>query len=199
MASIPIGSQAFTTVVDPISPPSATAEIRDPSLVVEAPGYCPPGPICLFRQALYRHSRLPGPSYVGRVRFEDKGAKSGFASGTFALGNPLSLSVRDLRKGGTRDFERRETFRGIHMKKLAFAITGATAMALAACSPADDQEDMVEEQNDAQMEQMEEQADMLEDQGMEAEADAVEEQMEVADEQGEMREEAAEDADGDVL
>ena len=34
-------------------------------LVVEAPGYCPPGPKCLFHQILYRHSRLPGPAKIG--------------------------------------------------------------------------------------------------------------------------------------
>jgi len=30
-------------------------------LVVEAPGYCPPGPKCLFHLTIYRHSRSPGP------------------------------------------------------------------------------------------------------------------------------------------
>jgi hypothetical protein len=29
-------------------------------LMVEAPGYCPPGPKCLFHLTVYRHSRLPG-------------------------------------------------------------------------------------------------------------------------------------------
>ena len=34
-------------------------------LVVEAPGYCPPGPKCLFHPILYRHSRLPGTAKIG--------------------------------------------------------------------------------------------------------------------------------------
>src|ERR1051325_6215936 len=34
-------------------------------LVVEAPGYCPPGPKCLFHAAVYRHSRLPGTPKIG--------------------------------------------------------------------------------------------------------------------------------------
>jgi len=64
---IPIGNRAFTALVDPVSPPSATAEspLRRPPLLVEAPGYCPPGPKCLFHPIVYRHSRLPGPSKIG--------------------------------------------------------------------------------------------------------------------------------------
>jgi hypothetical protein len=61
----PVGSQDFIALVDPISPPSATALFSDPPLVVEAPGYCPPGPKCLFHLTLYRHSRLPGPPEIG--------------------------------------------------------------------------------------------------------------------------------------
>ena len=59
---IPVGNRGFTTFVDPISPPSATARLalRGAPLVVEAPGYCPPGPKCLFHATVYRHSRLPG-------------------------------------------------------------------------------------------------------------------------------------------
>src|SRR5690349_24110201 len=34
-------------------------------LVVEAPGYCPPGPKCLFHPTIYRHSRLPGTPEIG--------------------------------------------------------------------------------------------------------------------------------------
>jgi len=33
--------------------------------MVEAPGYCPPGPKCLFHLTVYRHSRLPGPTQIG--------------------------------------------------------------------------------------------------------------------------------------
>ena len=63
---IPIGNRAFTALVDPVSPPSATAVPRSaPPLLVEAPGYCPPGPKCLFHPIVYRHSRLPGPAKIG--------------------------------------------------------------------------------------------------------------------------------------
>ena len=33
--------------------------------MVEAPGYCPPGPKCLFHPTFYRHSRLPGTAKIG--------------------------------------------------------------------------------------------------------------------------------------
>ena len=36
-----------------------------PPLLVEAPGYCPPGPKCLFHPIVYRHSRLPGLAKIG--------------------------------------------------------------------------------------------------------------------------------------
>ena len=36
--------------------------------MVEAPGYCPPGPKCLFHLTVYRHSRLPGTSEIGILR-----------------------------------------------------------------------------------------------------------------------------------
>jgi hypothetical protein len=63
---IPIGNQAFTALVDPVSPPSATAEPRSvPPLLVEAPGYCPPGPKCLFHLIVYRRSRFPGLANLG--------------------------------------------------------------------------------------------------------------------------------------
>jgi len=59
----PIGNRAFIALVDPISPPSAAAlELR---LVVEAPGYCPPGPKCLFHLTVYRHSRRTGTREIG--------------------------------------------------------------------------------------------------------------------------------------
>src|SRR3954463_14655005 len=38
-------------------PPKPVSDWR---LMVEAPGYCPPGPKCLFHLTFYRHSRLPG-------------------------------------------------------------------------------------------------------------------------------------------
>src|SRR6476620_4678559 len=38
---------------------------RKRGLMVEAPGYCPPGPKCLFHLTVYRHSRLPGSPQIG--------------------------------------------------------------------------------------------------------------------------------------
>ena len=41
-----------------------------PPLLVEAPGYCPPGPKCLFHPTFYQHSRLPGVPKIGiRAKF----------------------------------------------------------------------------------------------------------------------------------
>ena len=71
MASIPIGNRAFNALVDPVSPPSATAvpPLKAPPLLVEAPGYCPPGPKCLFHPTIYRHSRFPGSTKIRFLRF----------------------------------------------------------------------------------------------------------------------------------
>ena len=33
--------------------------------MVEAPGYCPPGPKCLFHPIVYRHSRRTGTREIG--------------------------------------------------------------------------------------------------------------------------------------
>ena len=41
-------------------------------LVVEAPGYCPPGPKCLFHAIIYRRSRLPG---TPKIRILDENLK----------------------------------------------------------------------------------------------------------------------------
>src|SRR6478672_11141491 len=42
---------------------------RDASrLMVEAPGYCPPGPKCLFHATFYRHSRRTGSAQIGILR-----------------------------------------------------------------------------------------------------------------------------------
>ena len=49
----------------PIS--SGGSYVRASPLVVEAPGYCPPGPKCLFHPILYRHSRFPGIPKIGDV------------------------------------------------------------------------------------------------------------------------------------
>jgi len=35
--------------------------------MVEAPGYCPPGPKCLFHPIIYRRSRLPGTPKIGNL------------------------------------------------------------------------------------------------------------------------------------
>jgi hypothetical protein len=48
----------------PISSGGSSRSRASP-LVVEAPGYCPPGPKCLFHQIIYRHSRFPGVPKIG--------------------------------------------------------------------------------------------------------------------------------------
>src|SRR4051812_50191406 len=56
-------------------------------LMVEAPGYCPPGPKCLFHPTVYRHSRLPGTPEIGILRVKLKptadmaGCAQGFGGG----------------------------------------------------------------------------------------------------------------------
>src|SRR5688500_7075494 len=51
---------------------TSLADIR-PLLVVEAPGYCPPGPKCLFHATVYRHSRVaPAGTKIGICAARDK-------------------------------------------------------------------------------------------------------------------------------
>ena len=109
MASIPIGNHVFITLVDPISPPSTTAETFSGRLVVEAPGYCPPGPKCLFHVAVYRHSRLPGTHEIGILRVNLKVRFVMAGHGTRSTGNPNA------------------------MKRLAFVTIGIASLAVAAC------------------------------------------------------------------
>lgn len=83
------------------------------------------------------------------------------------------------------------------MKKISFAIAGATALALAACGGegddalADEYEDAAENEADA----LEEQADQAEAMGDEATADALEEQADQVEAEGEAMEDAVDDAD----
>ena len=78
--------------------------------MVEAPGYCPPGPKCLFHAAVYRHSRSPGTADIGifRVNLKDAAVMASFT--TMLRGEPK------------------------HMKKLAFACVGTAVLALSACN-----------------------------------------------------------------
>ena len=54
-------------------------------LVVEAPGYCPPGPKCLFHPILYRHSRLPGMAKIGFPSFPSKRLTKSARHGTVTV------------------------------------------------------------------------------------------------------------------
>ena len=94
--------------------------------MVEAPGYCPPGPKCLFHATVYRHSRVaPAGPKIGICRRIRKG----------------STSVPEASKGwhfrphccygGCR---RPTILGGKRMKRLVFAVSGTAALALAACS-----------------------------------------------------------------
>jgi len=78
-------------------------------LVVEAPGYCPPGPKCLFHAAIYRHSRLPGAAYIGILQVNLK----------------RTIAMAALPNG----------IHGEHksMKRLAFVTVGAACLVLSAC------------------------------------------------------------------
>ena len=77
--------------------------------MVEAPGYCPPGPKCLFHLTVYRHSRLPGGPHIGILRVNLK---------------PTAVMA--------------ELPNGIHgehksMKRLLFVTIGAASLALVGC------------------------------------------------------------------
>lgn len=83
------------------------------------------------------------------------------------------------------------------MKKISFAIAGATALALAACGGegddalGDEYEDAAENKADA----LEDQADQAEAMGDEATADALEEKADQVEAEGEAMEEAVDEAD----
>src|SRR6266853_1805574 len=61
--TIPGKNRAFTTLVDPISPPS-TPPPKKRRKMVEAPGTAP-GSETLMSRGVYRHSRLPDPTNIG--------------------------------------------------------------------------------------------------------------------------------------
>src|SRR5262245_55402726 len=65
---MPSESHAFTTRVDPISPPRCRAPARK---MVEAPGTAP-GSATLMPQGVYRHSRSPDRHNIGRRRTNRK-------------------------------------------------------------------------------------------------------------------------------
>jgi len=50
---------------------------------VEAPGYCPPGPKCLFHLTVYRRSRLPGMAKIGEsiADLKERGGKAAATAG----------------------------------------------------------------------------------------------------------------------
>ena len=84
--------------------------------MVEAPGYCPPGPKCLFHPTIYRHSRLPGTPQIGNFPWnlkEDTGIVPPSAD--------MAKFCEQLIWGPKR------------MKRLVFALTGVAALTLAAC------------------------------------------------------------------
>ena len=79
-------------------------------LVVEAPGYCPPGPKCLFHLTIYRHSRRTGRTCLGILDVNLKRCAD------IAVG-------ANLLQGEYKP-----------MKIIAFVTIGAAAMALVACN-----------------------------------------------------------------
>src|SRR5579864_3670929 len=100
---MPSESVAFTTRVEPVSPPWPPAPIRRNCRreLVEAPGTAP-GSATLIPQAVYRHSRLPDNRDIGcagakrnrafvRAYFLVTPAKAG---GPGAAGTSLALGPR---------------------------------------------------------------------------------------------------------
>jgi hypothetical protein len=59
---MPGKNRAFTTLVDPVSPPSIPLHERE--RMVEAPGTAP-GSDTLMPRGVYRHSRFPDTPYIG--------------------------------------------------------------------------------------------------------------------------------------
>jgi len=77
---------------------------------VEAPGYCPPGPKCLFRLTIYLRSRRTGTHQIGILRVNLK-----FVT---------VMADRDNRLHGERKA----------MKRLVFVTFATAALALAGCN-----------------------------------------------------------------
>jgi len=73
--------------------PISSGPRRGRRLVVEAPGYCPPGPKCLFHQILYRHSRLPGPPKIGIGGLRRKRLTFRIRGGTVTKRTAFGLTV----------------------------------------------------------------------------------------------------------
>src|SRR5690242_9213147 len=96
--------------------------------MVEAPGYCPPGPKCLFHLTFYRHSRLPGTDLDREFAAQSQG---------FPALAPAPLNAKASGKAGLTPVMARstiKTFRGFkRMKKLVFVVAGA-ALGLSACN-----------------------------------------------------------------
>ena len=160
-----------------------------PPLVVEAPGYCPPGPKCLFHQILYRHSQLPGVPKIGDDIRSDK-ALTNLRGERNRYGCGRVLTVYPPCPNGVGA----NLTRGILMKKLPFAIVGAAALALAACGGQGDDAlgDNVEDNYDAAADNLEAMADNA---STEAEADALENQADALEAEGDAKEEAIDEAD----
>ena len=78
--------------------------------MVEAPGYCPPGPKCLFHLTVYRHSRRTGIAYLGILR--------------------VNLKRCAVMAGAANRFHGERKV----MKRLAFVTIATAALALGACN-----------------------------------------------------------------
>jgi len=68
------------------APINASASQKALSMV-EAPGYCPPGPKCLFHLTIYRHSRRTGTSEIGILHVNLKIAAVMACAPTGSMGN----------------------------------------------------------------------------------------------------------------
>jgi len=100
--------------------------------MVEAPGYCPPGPKCLFHAAIYRRSRRTGMHQIGILRVNLK---------LLAVMAALHSRLIGERKA---------------MKRLTFVTLSSAALALTACNRGNEDQVQNAELNQPAAEQLNE-------------------------------------------
>ena len=158
--------------------------------MVEAPGYCPPGPKCLFHPILYRHSRqrfhATGPASI-RILWQI------FKRLTKApnMGNRFGADGVETVLGKTRHAV--AINKGIKMKKISFALVGAASLALAACGGQGD--DALAENVQENYENAAENLDAMAANATGAEAATLGNQADALKAEGERKEEAIDEAD----
>ena len=154
--------------------------------MVEAPGYCPPGPKCLFHPILYRHSQLPDLPNIricGRIFKQLTNAPN--------KGNRFGADGVETVLGKTRHAV--AINKGIKMKKISFALVGAASLALAACGGQGD--DALAENVQENYENAAENLDAMAGNATGAEAATLGNQADALREEGARKEDAIDEAD----